>query len=327
MPTVTVSRSVFPASAAGARTSPTESIFSIEVKDSYHILRLGARPPRSAWDPSPALLEPNFLRLLDLFSERNVYVTCFFLGSIAVRFPHLVKEAAHRGHEIASHGYRHRLFTEMTQSEFLEDALRSRSVLEDLAGGAVRGYRAADFFSIQHAPWFFEKLREASYEYDSSEFPAVREHGRITPTLRGPHRVVCGSGVLAEFPITVATLCRTPICFSGGEHLQFLPTWLILRMARTITADGRPVIYHIHPRQLGLSQPRLPIHRRGKYDVALSATERKIARITGKFPFITLGQFFDRYRDLLPYRYVRQSNKRPSSLLRLPQPQQSCEVA
>lgn len=322
MPTLTLTRSVFLPSPTCGLTSPTESIFSVNVKDVndwYSMLRLGARPPRSAWDTLPARVELNFLRLLDLFSERNVHVTCFFLGWIAERFPHLVKEAAHRGHEIASHGYKHRLIVEMTQSEFLEDALRSRRVLEDVAGCAVRGYRAAEFLLIRHTPWFFDKLREASYEYDSSEFPSVMEPGEITAAIRRPHRVVCGSGVLAEFPITVATVWGTPLRFSGGEQLRLLPMWLILKMARTVTAEGRPVIYSIHPREVDLSHPRLPIHRRRrrKYHIDLSVTERKIARITGEFPFITFGQFLDRYRDLLGYRHLTQPNRRNSSLVRI----------
>jgi polysaccharide deacetylase family protein (PEP-CTERM system associated) len=316
MPTVTVSRSVFlPSPTCGLR-SPIESIFSIDVKDFndwYHMLRGGARPPLSAWDTLPALVEANFLELLDLFSERNVHVTCFFVGWIAERFPHLVKEAAHRGHEIASHGYKHRLIVEMTQSEFLEDALRSRRVLEDVAGCAVRGYRAAGFFLIQHAPWFFDKLCEASYEYDSSEFPSGREHGEMTAAIPRPHRVVCRSGVLTEFPITVATVLGTPLRFSGGEHLRLLPMWLILKMARTVIAEGRPVIYYIHPREIDHSHPWLPIHRRRKHDISI--TERKMARIAGEFPFITFGQFLDRYRDLLGYRYLRQTNRQTPSLI------------
>ena len=47
-------------------------------------------------------------------------VTCFFLGWVAERFPHLVREARARGHEIASHGYSHRLVYKMTPGEFLD---------------------------------------------------------------------------------------------------------------------------------------------------------------------------------------------------------------
>src|ERR1051326_4045757 len=80
------------------------SIFSVEVEDWFHILDVPSAPPFSSWDSLPSRVERNFLRLLDLLSERNAHATCFFLGWIGERFPHLVREAASRGHEIASHG-------------------------------------------------------------------------------------------------------------------------------------------------------------------------------------------------------------------------------
>jgi peptidoglycan/xylan/chitin deacetylase (PgdA/CDA1 family) len=62
-------------------------------------------------------VEKNFSKLLDIFSEQNVQVTCFFLGWVAEHFPDLVKDAAARGHEIASHGYAHCLVYEQSRGE------------------------------------------------------------------------------------------------------------------------------------------------------------------------------------------------------------------
>ncbi len=84
-------------------------------------------------------------KLLDIFSEENVQVTCFVLGWIGERFPHLVKEAAARGHEIASHGYGHRLVYEQGRDDFHDDVRHARLLLEDIAGVPVTGYRAPGF--------------------------------------------------------------------------------------------------------------------------------------------------------------------------------------
>ena len=81
------------------------SIFSVDVEDWFHILDVPSAPPISEWASLPSRVEMNFTRLLDLFDEKNVSVTCFFLGWVGEKFPHLVKEAASRGHEVASHGY------------------------------------------------------------------------------------------------------------------------------------------------------------------------------------------------------------------------------
>jgi hypothetical protein len=116
---------------------------------------------------------------------------------------------------------------------------------------------------------------------------------------------VCESGILAEFPITAANVLRTPICFFGGGYLRFFPMWLIRRMAKAVTAKGLPVIYYVRPREIDPSHPRLPmpIDKRFRCYVNLSTTEKKIARITREFPFVTFAEFLDRYRDLLSYRY------------------------
>ena len=96
-------------------------IFSVDVEDWFHILDVPSTPPLAQWDSLPSHVEKNFFKLLDIFSERNVHVTCFFLGWIAEKFPHLVIEAEKRGHEIASHGYAHRLVYELTPEEFQEE--------------------------------------------------------------------------------------------------------------------------------------------------------------------------------------------------------------
>ena len=177
-------------------------IFSVDVEDWFHILDVPSAPPLTEWSRLPSHVEKNFSCLLDLFSEHKVQVTCFVLGWVGEKFPHLVKEAVARGHEIASHGYAHRLVYEQSRDEFLEDVRRARLLLEDVAGTAVVGYRAPGFSTTTETPWFFDALAEAGYEYDSSIFPAPRGHGGIPEGRRDPYRVN-GTGIL-EVPITVA---------------------------------------------------------------------------------------------------------------------------
>ena len=64
------------------------SIFSVDVEDWFHILDVPSSPPISEWAGLPSHVEKNFTRkLLDIFSECNVQVTCFFLGWIGERYP------------------------------------------------------------------------------------------------------------------------------------------------------------------------------------------------------------------------------------------------
>ncbi|MFZ0420452.1 MAG: XrtA system polysaccharide deacetylase [Candidatus Sulfotelmatobacter sp.] len=270
------------------------SIFSVDVEDWFHILGVPSVPAFSMWDKLPSRVERNFCRLLDLFSERKVHVTCFFLGWIGERYPHLVREAASRGHEIASHGYEHRLVFDMTPQEFFDDALRARIALEDISGKPVLGYRAAGFSAVEHTPWFFERLEAAGYVYDSSVFPAKRGHGGMVGFPRLPH-VVEGTA-LVEFPMTVSDFLGQPICFFGGGYLRLFPEWLILRETRQVLANGQPVLFYIHPREIDKDHPhlRMNLARRFKSYVNLRRTEEKVKRILDSFPVISFEEFLKR---------------------------------
>jgi polysaccharide deacetylase family protein (PEP-CTERM system associated) len=270
------------------------SVFSVDVEDWFHILDLPTLPKRSEWDVLPSRVEKNFLRLLDLFAEREVKVTCFFLGWVARKFPHLVKEADARGHEIASHGDAHKLTYQMSAEEFLQDAKDSKNTLEDIAGRRVFGYRAAGFSVTESTDWFFDKLIEAGYIYDSSVFPAPRGHGGMRDGKRGPHLVITGSGKIVEFPMTVEPVLGRPLCFFGGGYLRFFPYAVIRHMTRKVLGQGMPVVFYVHPREIDPEHPRLEmsLQRRFKSYVNLASTEKKIRSLLSEFELI-------RFRDLL----------------------------
>ena len=82
----------------------------------------------------------NTERLLAIFNESGLRATFFVLGWVAERFPRLVRAIAAEGHEIASHGYGHRLVYDLTPRQFREDIRRSKGVL---AGGDLLSRHAA----------------------------------------------------------------------------------------------------------------------------------------------------------------------------------------
>lgn len=276
------------------------SIFSVDVEDWFHILDVPGAPPISEWASLPSRVEVNFTRLLDLFDEKSVKVTCFFLGWVGESFPHLVREAVSRGHEVASHGYGHRLVFELTREEFAADVRRARILLEDVAGAPVKGYRAPGFSTTEETPWFFDVLAEAGYEYDSSVFPAPRGHGGLRGGRREPHRLGTDNKLM-EVPITVADLMGKPMCFFGGGYLRLFPYWLIRRMSKQVLAEGRPVVFYVHPREIDPPHPRLPMSRRRRFKsyVNLETTESKIRHILQDFPVTTFEKVISNYPSLV----------------------------
>jgi polysaccharide deacetylase family protein (PEP-CTERM system associated) len=271
-----------------------KSIFSIDVEDWFNISGEGCEPDISTWDSLAATVDKDFPRLLEVFASANVKVTCFFLGYVARRFPFLVKEAARQGHEIASHGFSHRLVFEQSSDGFYNDVLSAKRLLEDIGGVPVRGHRAAAFSVTSKTPWFFDRVAQAGYSYDSSVFPAGHGvGGRLDNARLEPHEIVTGHGKLTEFPITAVRVLGKPMCFFGGGYLRLFPYPVIRAMGRRALREGRPVVFYIHPREINPAHPRLPMNlkRRFKSYVNLRSVEAKLERIARDFELTSFAGF------------------------------------
>ena len=115
---------------------------TVDVEDYFQVSAFERHVDRAQWDGFESRVCRNTDRLLAMFDEAGVTGTFFVLGWIAERFPGLVRRIADEGHEIASHGYEHRLVYELTPKEFAADIGRARGILESVTGQPVVGYRA-----------------------------------------------------------------------------------------------------------------------------------------------------------------------------------------
>jgi polysaccharide deacetylase family protein (PEP-CTERM system associated) len=284
----------WPALRAGA----PPCVFSVDVEDWFHILDTPRAPGAAEWESLPAEIDRHLPRVLELLSNADRRATFFFLGWIARRFPGLVRATRALGHEIASHGHLHRLAYEMTRQEFSRDAEDARKLIEDLSGGPVQGYRAAGFSVTARTPWFWDALTEAGYAYDSSLFPAARGHGGMPGATTVPHPVKVRSGVIWEFPVSVTPILGLPVCVFGGGYLRLSPYRLVASRARRLQAQGQPVIFYLHPRELDAAASRLPLGpvRRFKSYVNVAGTESKVKRLLGDFSFVTFAEMLTAYR-------------------------------
>lgn len=267
-------------------------LFTVDVEDWFHIPGSPKGQNVAEWNALPSHVSKNFRVLLEIFAARNVRVTCFFLGWVAEHFPELVQEALNRGHEIACHGYSHGLVGDMTPGEFLDDIRKAKHIIEDITGLPVLGYRAPCFSVTKETPWFFDKLLEAGYQFDSSVFPASRRFGGLKTSNWDPGEITTTLGRVSEFPITVARFMGRPMCFFGGGYLRLFPYSLIRKMGMQVLQEGRPIIFYIHPREIDPSHPRLPMNPVAKFKsyVNLSTVRSKIEMILDDFTFTTFGE-------------------------------------
>jgi len=261
------------------------NIFSIDVEDYYHVLDDCEVISLDQWDNCLPLVEKNFTKLLDQLDRNNTKATCFFLGYIAKRFPHLVKEAANRGHELASHGMYHKLITQMSRIEFKEDITESKKLIEDISGIQVKGFRAPSFSVHKDNDFFFEELVNAGYTYDSSVFPANHDFGGYFLEDTSPFKINTLNGSIIEFPISVTDAFNKRLCYFGGGFLRLFPYLLISYMSKKVNKENKPVIYYIHPREIDPNHPRLKMSfkRYVKSYINLKTTTPKIEKILKNF--------------------------------------------
>jgi hypothetical protein len=130
---------------------------------------------------------------------RKVQATFFVLGWIAERYPGLVRRIQKQGHEIACHGYAHQLVYTQSRAEFRQDIKRAKSILEDITGSEVIGYRAPSYSITNKSQWAFEVLVEEGFKYDSSIFPIRHDFYGMPDAPRFPFVISLNSASKFEF--------------------------------------------------------------------------------------------------------------------------------
>ena len=253
------------------------NFLSVDVEEWFHLLMSGS-PPESEWTSLPSRVQPATHRILDDMRDRGVHGTFFILGWVAARQPSLLRDIKEDGHEIACHGYAHRLVHTQTPGEFRDDLRRAAEAIHAACEVIPRGYRAPGFSIKPECSWAFDILREEGFTYDSSIFPARCLHGHFPGIQFAPFMFPNG---LAEFPITVIGPARWGVPFLGGGYLRILPLSAVLSLSRCVEAAGRPLVLYIHPRDLDADQPRISlsrIHRVRVYS-GLAGCQKKIRRL------------------------------------------------
>jgi polysaccharide deacetylase family protein (PEP-CTERM system associated) len=263
-----------------------KNVMSVDVEDWFCVHNLRRLIPYADWDSCESRVEPNTLRLLDLFGKHGVEATFFVLGWVAGRFPWLVKEIERRGHEIATHGYSHQLLTSMQPKEFRADLTRSLQVLARASSQEVQGFRAPSFSLTQKSLWAIDILKETGILYDSSVFPVGfhPDYG-IAGAPLGPYRLAEG---LTELPIGVARVLGRNVPCSGGGYFRLYPYGVTRWLIRSCNEEKRPVVFYLHPWEVDPDQPRVggvSWSKRFRHYNNLEKTEMRLEKLLTDFSF------------------------------------------
>jgi polysaccharide deacetylase family protein (PEP-CTERM system associated) len=229
---------------------------TVDVEDYFQVAALARAFPPERWDSVPRRVVPNTQRLLELFDRHAIKATFFVLGWVAEREPALVREIAARGHEIACHGYSHRLVYTQTPAVFREETRRAKALLEEQLQRPVDGYRAASYSITRQSFWALDILAEAGFRWDSSIFPIRHDRYGVPGSPTHPYRLETAQGAqLTEIPLTTAQVLGQRLPAAGGGYFRLYPyavsKWLF---GRASTAG--PGIFYLHPWEVDPEQPR-----------------------------------------------------------------------
>lgn len=274
--------------------APVVNAMSIDVEEYFQVWAFARAARKEDWDSFPSRIEQSVDAALELFGAAGVRATFFTLGWIAERHPAMIRRIVDAGHELGSHGYAHDKVTDLTRETFREDIVRAKSILENISGQPVLGYRAPSFSIGESNLWALDLLQEAGYRYSSSIYPIAHDHYGMPRASRFPFRRE--SGGILEVPMSTARVYGRNFPCAGGGYFRLIPyryfRWAVRRLNE---AEGRPAIFYYHPWELDPDQPRIQgisTMSRFRHYVNLSRMAGRLERLLSDFRWGRMDQIF-----------------------------------
>jgi polysaccharide deacetylase family protein (PEP-CTERM system associated) len=272
----------------------TRNALTIDVEEYFQVAAFERTIPRGNWESTASRVELSTGRVLDLLGSRGTRATFFVLGWIAERHPALVRRIVAEGHELASHGYDHTRVHRFSASEFRSDVVRTKAILEDVAGIAVRGYRAPSYSINEKNLWALDVLQETGHVYSSSVYPIRHDLYGMPDAPRFPFRVRADS--ILEIPVTTVRIGRRNYPCGGGGYFRLLPYRAFAMMLRRVNrADGQPGLFYFHPWEVDPDQPRVagaPLKSRFRHYLNLDTMHARLERLLKDFSWGRMDDVF-----------------------------------
>lgn len=274
----------------------TRNSMTVDVEDYYQVSAFNEVIAYNEWEEYESRVEKNTNNILDIFDDNNTKSTFFVLGWVAERYPHIVREIYKRGHEVACHGYSHQLIYNQSRSEFKEETLRAKQILEEITGSAVIGYRAASYSITKNSLWALEILAESGFKYDSSIFPIVHDRYGIPTAPREPHIIKMKNELsIIEFPLSTYKILGMRLPVSGGGYFRLYPYQFTRHALKTINRQNNLFVFYLHPWEIDPQQPKIRASRlsRFRHYKNLEKCESRLRQLLKDFKFTTMKSLLD----------------------------------
>ncbi|MGD9644479.1 MAG: XrtA system polysaccharide deacetylase [Pirellulales bacterium] len=272
--------------------------FTVDVEDYFQVSAFERHVDRARWPEYESRVVDNTLRMLRLLERRQVRGTFFVLGWVAERYPDLIRTIHRASHEVASHGYWHRLVYEQTPDDFRRDLQESRAAIAQATGVEVTMYRAPSFSITPRSLWALDVLIEEEFTVDASVFPIRHDRYGLPAAQRGLHRLATPAGeTIWEFPASTVRLAGFNLPVAGGGYFRLYPWQLTRRLlSRLNHSERQPFVFYTHPWEIDPAQPRIAgpgLRSRFRHYVNLASTVEKLERLLDEFEFTTLGNLLN----------------------------------
>lgn len=272
----------------------TVNAMTVDVEDYFQVSAFEGTVRRDAWEATPLRVEANTDRILELFEAHGVRATFFTLGWVAERCPDMVRRIVGAGHELASHGWQHVRANTQTPAEFREDIRRTKTLLEDLGGTAVNGYRAASYSIGRDNLWAHEELADAGYRYSSSIVPIRHDLYGMPEAPR--FAFDAAGGRLREIPVTTLRVAGRNFNCGGGGWFRLFPYALSRWALRQVNnQEQQSGLFYFHPWEIDPGQPRppgAPLKTRIRHYLNLERMQPRLECLLGEFSWDRMDVVF-----------------------------------
>jgi polysaccharide deacetylase family protein (PEP-CTERM system associated) len=282
------------------------NIFTVDVEDWYH----GISGYTNVQAPT-SRIEYSIPKMIALLKKYNVTATFFVLGEVAQKYPELVEEIIHAGHEIGCHCFKHKHLGEIGCAAFNQDLKKATHLLERLSGKPIVSFRAPLFSITKSTLWAIEIINRQGYLFDSSIFPSFHPFYGIPDEPVFPHQRTClnntkdcptnnhKSNEVIEFPVLTKKILNVNLPVGGGAYLRFLREKFFINSIQLMNKKNLPATLYIHPWEIDSFIPSIKFNALIKFITYYNITETEtyLENLFKSFRFVSIQQFAKRFLE------------------------------
>ncbi len=218
------------------------AVLSMDVEDWFHLDYFN----QEDCDTSQSTMDGLEI-YLDILKQYGIKTTFFVVGSVVEQYKERLKRIIEEGHEIAFHSYKHKRPLTMSIDEFVKDTQKGKTIIEEVLGVEVRGYRAP-CFSLDRERLDILKAEGLSYDASKMDFGQHNLYGNLDVSdFKEELPKIYKQENFAEFETSTVEFLGKNLPVSGGGYLRIFPWFLTKMLLKKYLETNGHYFFYIHP--------------------------------------------------------------------------------